>query len=263
MRVLWVQYKIGLEAELEYRVGSLLWIINQWVGVLFIMFLWFFVAKSTRDFPMTPTQIVTYFLLSVPVSRLTQSWSWENLEEAIRTGDFTRTLLWPCPFWKSQLGANLAGQTVRLLTLLPVLIIVYVWLHDEIQLSLDWFRFVYFLLAIAFGLILRFTYENFMGITTFWLLDVHGFAAVVGYLTSLLTGSLIPLTVMPPALASAAKLLPFRFFVSFPLEIILGQVNAPQIWAGFATGFFWLSLLIFLFRPFFRRGVRVYEAVGI
>lgn len=260
---LWARYKVGLASEFEYRWGSLIWIINQWVGVLFIMFLWYFTARNVAGFPMSPSQVITYFILSVPISRLTQTWLWENMGDDIRTGRLTKFLLRPQPYLLNELAENFSRQTIRLLTLAPVLMVVLFYLRGEFELKISWGYAGLFLLALTLGFALRFIYEGFMGVSTFWLLDVHGFAAIVGHLTGLFTGSLIPLSIMPPFLLSVAKLLPFRYFVSFPLEIVLGQIAGWEIFWGFLGGLAWILFFALLYRPFMKRGIKKYEAVGI
>lgn len=259
----WARYKVGLQSEFEYRWGSLIWILNQWVGVIFIMFLWYFAAKNASGFPMSPSQVITYFILSVPISRLTQTWLWENMGNDIRSGGFTKFLLRPQPYLFNELAENFSRQTIRLLTLTPVLLLVWFYLRGEFRLGLSLGSAGLFLLALVLGFALRFFYEGFMGISTFWLLDVHGFAAIVNHLTDLFTGSLIPLSIMPSFLAGVAKLLPFRFFVSFPLEIVLGQIKGGQIFEGFLVGLAWIIFFGMLYKPFMRRGIKKYEAVGI
>lgn len=263
LKKLWARYKVGLQNEFEYRWASLIWIINQWVGTLFVMFLWYFAAKNVPGFSMTPSQVITYFILSVPVSRLTQTWLWENMGNDIRSGGLTKFLLRPQPYLFNELAENFSTQTVRLLTLLPVLLLVWYSLRGDFVLSLTLGRLIPFVLALGLGFVTRFVYEGFMGLSTFWLLDVYGFAAIMGNFSGLFTGANIPLSIMPPFLYSLAKLLPFRFFVSFPLEIILGQMSGPQIFWGFSTGVVWILVFVFLYRSFYVKGLKKYEAVGI
>jgi len=256
-------YKGWWQEELEYRAASLTWIINGLVGTLFIMVLWLVTAKNSQGFPMTAPQIVTYFLLSVPVGRLTQVWSWNNMEEKIRSGEFTNFLLKPLHYLVSDLAENFSQQSMRLLTLAPVFLLVYLYFRSDVQLPRAPATWLIFLLSIGLGLMVRFWYENVLGITTFWLIDVYGISGLFGALSGLFSGSSIPLAVLPPQLLAIAKVLPFRFFTSFPLEIMLGQVKGADIFYGFITGAGWILVFGLIFKPFFNLGIKKYEAVGV
>ncbi|MCL5003887.1 MAG: ABC-2 family transporter protein [Patescibacteria group bacterium] len=256
-------YKAWWQEELEYRVASITWVVNGLVGTLFIMVLWLVTAKNSTGFPMSAPQIVTYFLLSVPVSRLTQVWSWDNMEEKVRGGEFTNFLLKPFAYLNFDLAENFARQSIRLLTLLPVMVVVFLFFRSEIRLTENPAVWFLFFLAVLLGLITRFWYENVLGVTTFWLLDVYGVSGLFGALSGIFSGSIIPFSVLPPQLLALARVLPFRFFVSFPLEIALGQVEGISLFYGFVAGFAWILFFAIVFKPFFRRGIKKYEAVGV
>lgn len=256
-------YKAWWQEELEYRIASLTWIINGMVGTLFIMILWLVTAKNSSGFPMTASQIITYFLLSIPVSRLTQVWSWDNMEEKVRDGEFTNFLLKPFSYLVFDLAENFARQSMRLLTLAPVILLIYLFFRTDVHLSASLPVWLFFALSILLGLVVRFWYENVLGITTFWLIDVYGISGLFGALSGLFSGSTIPLAVLPPQLLSVAKILPFRFFTSFPLEIMLGQVKGWDVFTGFTTGIIWILIFGLIFKPFFNRGIKKYEAVGV
>ena len=256
-------YRAHLQEEFEYRLGTVIWIINGMVFPLFVMVLWVGVAQSVKGFPMTVKQVVTYFLLSLPVGRLTQAWSWEDLEQRIRNGEFSRFLMLPFSYVYWDFAHNCAQKTMRILVIVPVFFLVYLILKDSVDLGLTLSELLFFILAILLGLFLRFSYEIFMGTTTFWLIEATAIGAIFGTLSSLFSGSGAPLAAFPPSIVFIARLLPFRYFLSFPLEVYLGQLNDRELLSGFLLGILWLLFFALLFKPLFKRGVRVYEGVGI
>src|SRR3990167_880239 len=177
-------YKVWLQVEFEYRVSSLTWVVNGVVGTLFVMFLWLTVSRSVADFPMSTTQIVTYFLLAIPVGRLTQSWSWQNLEEKVKNGDFTIFLLRPLSYLVWDFGENLSRKTMRLATLLPVGLVVYFFLRGDFGLTLTLHKVFLFVISLLLGTAVRFFYENFMGVSSFWLINVYGISSIFNGVSS-------------------------------------------------------------------------------
>lgn len=262
LRKLWVVYRVWLQLELEYRFAALFWVVNGLVGVFFMMFLWTTVARSVNSFPMTESALVTYFLVLIVVDRLTQVWSWERMEEEVRSGDFVNFLLKPLHYLLHDLGENLARKTIRLLALAPVFLILFLIFRGHLSSPQSPALWLVFALSLLTGFFLRYFYQNFMGLTTFWLTSVYALEGIVGSLGGLFSGSVIPLALLPKPLLSLAQFLPFRYFSSFPLEIYLGQLTPFQILQGFLILGFWFSVFAGLFRPFLRRGLRVYESVG-
>jgi ABC-2 type transport system permease protein len=76
------------------------------------------------------------------------------------------------------------------------------------------------------------------------------------------SGQFVPLQVMPPLVQTIAGYLPFRFFVYFPIQIILGKVPMDEYGRTLAVGLVWLLLAYLLFRWVWREGLKHFSAVG-
>jgi ABC-2 type transport system permease protein len=59
-----------------------------------------------------------------------------------------------------------------------------------------------------------------------------------------------------------ATVLPFRWTVGFPVEILLGRLTQAQILTGFAVQAAWLLAAAALLRLAWRVSVKKYSAVG-
>jgi ABC-2 type transport system permease protein len=59
-----------------------------------------------------------------------------------------------------------------------------------------------------------------------------------------------------------AAVLPFRWMVAFPVELLSGRLTPVQTVQGIATQVLWLVLAILLCSMVWRIGIRRYEAVG-
>ena len=64
------------------------------------------------------------------------------------------------------------------------------------------------------------------------------------------------------AVQTVAALLPFRWMISFPVELLLGNLTPQQTAIGFAAQAAWIALALILLRLVWRAGVRVYSAVS-
>ena len=56
--------------------------------------------------------------------------------------------------------------------------------------------------------------------------------------------------------------LPFRYMIGFPVEVLTGGLNAADTHTGFAFQVGWLVVTVILFVLIWRAGVKQYSAVG-
>jgi len=81
-------------------------------------------------------------------------------------------------------------------------------------------------------------------------------------LVFLLAGQVAPVALLPGVMRQAATVLPFRYMVGFPVEVLTGQLSPGEVWAGFAAQAGWLCVALALFTALWRAGLRRYSAVG-
>ena len=78
----------------------------------------------------------------------------------------------------------------------------------------------------------------------------------------LLAGQVAPTRLLPGLLRAVSNVLPFRYMLGFPVEVLTGQLDGAALWTGFAFQAGWLAVAAVLFGTFWRLGVRRYSAVG-
>jgi ABC-2 type transport system permease protein len=61
---------------------------------------------------------------------------------------------------------------------------------------------------------------------------------------------------------TVATVLPFRWLVSFPVELMLGRVSPSEALAGLGLQLFWSMAIFALFSRLWKEGVKRYSAVG-
>ena len=82
-------------------------------------------------------------------------------------------------------------------------------------------------------------------------------------IASLFSGEFIPIPFLPQIGRFLLELLPFRYTLSFPVEILLGRLNDYQKEIGFLTATVWLVILFIIYKIVFKKAIKKYEAEGI
>lgn len=259
-RVFWVHLKSHLQVNFEYRLAMVLWVVNGFVGPFMSLVVWTTVSKG-GNFPLTYSEIVTYFLSTVLVVRLTQSWSLESIGRRIKKGAFSQYLLRPIPYFLNDLAYNFSAKLFRLITLAPFLIIFFLIFRSQFELNLLVNKLLVFLLASLLGFLINYFFQNAIAMLAFWTTEINGIGRTFDIIQSFFNGSFIPIIIMPGLLKKMMVILPFRYFVSFPVEIFLTGLQT-NILEGFIIGFFWLIFWLILWRFLFVRGVKKYSAIG-
>lgn len=184
--------------------------------------------------------VVTYFLLLIVVERLTQVWAMEWVAVEIKEGRFTKRMIRPVHYLIEEIAKDIAEKAQRLSLLLPVFLgLVFAYRQN-------------FSIAVGVGEWLAFFFTEIRGINRIWWL-----------LSSLLTGAMIPIVFLPAFIRPLGLIFFTRYFYSFPIEILLGQVKGEAILTGFLIGLVWLTLLVLAYRLLCRAGIKKYTGVGI
>jgi len=71
-----------------------------------------------------------------------------------------------------------------------------------------------------------------------------------------------PLSLLPEWLQTLAAILPFRWMLAFPTELLLGRLTPTEVIWGAVTQVMWLGLSWGILAVVWSRGVRRYSAVG-
>jgi len=81
-------------------------------------------------------------------------------------------------------------------------------------------------------------------------------------LVFLLAGQVAPIALLPGALRALATVLPYRYMLGFPIELLIGRLSTTEIWQGFAWQCAWVIGVVFLYKVVWKHGLRHYTSVG-
>jgi ABC-2 type transport system permease protein len=233
IKLLPVLIKTYWQRHIVYRLGALIWIINGFVTPLVLMGIWLTIRKH-NNLPLTENQIITYYLLTTLVVRITQSWVDLDLSYLIKEGEISNFLIKPLYYWIPELAKDISLKTIRLISLIPFLFIIWIAFKDQINLHLNLINIILFILSSILGYFINFIMQNIVGLCTFWLKHYQGLSTLYSLVKSLLSGVAIPISLMPGYLAVISKYSPFRYIISFPIEIIMNTISTTQILFGFS-----------------------------
>ena len=119
-----------------------------------------------------------------------------------------------------------------------------------------------FVPALLLAFALRYLIEWTLALSAFWLTRVSALNQMYYVVVLFLSGQVAPLTLFPAPVQTLATLLPFRWMVSFPVELLLGRLTPQDTMIGFGAQIGWLAVAFLVLWRVWRVAVRHYSAVG-
>lgn len=261
-RLYHAQFKTTIAGQLQYRGALVIWMLGLVLAPVIYLAVWSAVAQSQGGSVdgFTAPQFAAYFLITMLVNHATFTWiAWE-FEWRIRQGTLSPLLLRPVHPVHRDIADNVSFKLLTLTIAIPVAALIAVAVRPSWD-PTPW-AFVAFVPALALAAAGRFAFEWTLALVAFWTTRVEPLNRLYFVVTLFLSGQAAPLALLPGPVRTLAEWLPFRWFVAFPVELLLGRLSPTDALLGLAAQIGWLAVGILLLRAVWSRGVRRYSAVG-
>lgn len=260
IRKYYVMMRRTIGATLEYRASTLIWILTS-VTPLVMLAVWFSLAENGPVAGYSQADFVSYFLLLALVRQMTNVWvAWE-LDGEIRSGGLAIKLLHPIHPIHAYIAENLADKVVRAIFLIPFVVLA-VLLFPVVHYDLTPANILLTSFAVIGAWMLLFLSQFIFGLLSFWLSAATMLHDIWFAFAMLLGGMLAPIEMFPPQVVNLARYLPFRYMLSFPVEIQMGRVGGPDLAVGMATCGAWIIIAFALYRWMWGAGIKQFGAFG-
>ena len=256
----WALIKNSWLSWMQHRSFFFLLAFMWMIPPLVSLFVWSTVAGEGTVAGLTRGAFVAYYLVLILVNQLTYSQTNWTVGDVIRYGKMNFLLLRPMSPVYDALASEVASKVVYMAFMIPVTGILALILRPELHVTLR--NGLAFIPALALAWALRFFWGYWLALLAFWATRADGLLALQDSLIFLLAGQVAPTLLLPPLMRKAATVLPFRYMVGFPVEVLIGQLDGPELRMGFALQVGWLLVALVLFVTIWRTGLERYSAVG-
>ncbi|MEM8862288.1 MAG: ABC-2 family transporter protein, partial [Chloroflexota bacterium] len=187
-------------------------------------------------------------------------WIVWDLDEDIRMGMLSAKLLRPIDPAHNYFAMSLTDKPVEMVFIFPPILLAMWWFGAEYSLSPVNFLLVF--IGIFGAICIEFFVSMTIGALGFWITQMLSIIQVWFYLRAFFSGWLIPLSLFPESLQGFLLFAPFRYTLSFPVEILMGQINTNEILLGFTVQWMWVLLFFTSYRILWNKGISQFSAVG-
>jgi ABC-2 type transport system permease protein len=256
------QFKTTLASMFQYRASLLIWMIGQVLEPLVYLIVWSKVSSSSGGSvgSYTTSDFAAYFIVLMVINQVTYTWIMYEYEYRVREGYLSFALLKPVHPIHSDIASNISS---KLLTL-PIMMLIAIGLAAAFHASIapaPW-AVAIFIPALLLAFMVRFLLEWSLAQAAFWTTRVGAINQMYFVVMLFLSGQIAPLALLPYPIRIISMLLPFRWILSFPVELLLGRLTLGGALIGLAAQAAWLIVSLVLVRIVWRAGIRIYSAVG-
>ncbi len=260
--IYWAYFKTSLALQFQYRAAMAIWMISRILEPVIYLVVWTTVAEARggRVGSFSPEDFAAYYIILMLVNQFTFTWIMHEFESRIRHGFFSPLLLKPIHPIHGDIVDNVAYKVLTAVIIFPTALLLTTLFNPALHLETG--TAILFLPALFLAFTVRFIVEWALALAAFWTTRVQAINQIYFLLSLFLSGRIAPLSLLPRPIQTLADLLPFRWIVAFPVELLLGRLTPAQIQTGFLAQTAWLLLSLGLLTLIWRRGLRRYSAVG-
>jgi ABC-2 type transport system permease protein len=252
--------RVGLAESVAYRAEMLVWLLSTTMPLVMLA-LMTAVAREAPIGRFGEADFAAYYLAALVVRLNTGAWVVWEVNFEVRQGTLAFRLLRPIHPLVHFACENVGAMPLRLLISLPI-VGVALWAvgterfgHDPVLLAL-------FPVAVAGGWLITFLVQAAIGALAFRFDNSSALFELWLGLYALLSGYLVPLELFPPWLHAIVEWLPFRYMLSFPVELALGLAPRAEAFGALAVQWGYVLALALAVRLAWSAGLRRFSAFG-
>jgi ABC-2 type transport system permease protein len=254
--------KTSIAVGFQYRVANLFYMIGMMTEPIIYLVVWSIIARSEGGSVggYTPGQFAAYYIVWTLVRQFNIVFTPFGWEWRIREGQLSGQLLKPVHPIHYDL-ADIAGWKFVVIVLwLPMAAVLSLIFHPSFDPTA--FGIVAFALAIWGAYLIRSMALWLLGMITFWTTRVSAIYMLYFAVELLLSGRLVPLSLMPGWVRTLAAFLPFKWTFGFPIEALVFKHSTGWLLFGLGMQALWIWIGWLFVKVVWVRGVRKYSAVG-
>ncbi|MCH9681201.1 MAG: ABC-2 family transporter protein [Deltaproteobacteria bacterium] len=249
-------FKARFRALLQYRAAAAAGLLTQvfW-GFVRIMIFTAFYTSSTAPKPMALAELITYVWLTQAILRLLP-WQLDGeIEQIIRDGNVAYELMRPVDVYGLWYARAFALRTAPvLLRSVPMLVPAYLLFGMGAPASPT--TAVAFVLSVTAAAALSAALTTLLSVAMLVTISGRGLHTLTLSVVNLMSGAIVPLSLLPDWFQPTLEVLPFRGLLDTPIRIYLGHLPAEAIAGAIGHQLLWTILIAAAGRAVLRRALR-------
>ncbi|MEJ6952278.1 ABC transporter permease [Natronospora cellulosivora (SeqCode)] len=244
---LYLEYiKKIFQLKLTYRFNFIFSILTSVLWVYIQVNVWkaLFVNQATVS-GVSLDEMISFVILNLFISGLTNTYIGQNLGEAINKGDIANSLIKPLNIKFYFIAEDFGDKLFKIIfSIIPTcLLAAFFWGFKLPSLSLN---LVIFILSLINAIVIMYSINYILGLLAFWLENSWYVPWYLSAFEKLFAGSLVPLWFYPDILYNISRFLPFRLVSFDPINIYLERISISESLNVLFMQIVWIITLLLL-----------------
>lgn len=256
--------KVLFKAQIAYRFDVAMTVLFTVSKILFAYILWGAIFGQYEtvagfSFPM----MLSYYIINSFLSQIEMSDGVSGeISARIRGGTFSKYMVIPANI-QGYFIAQTFGAAAFYLIFNLTATAVWAWVfRSEFVITGNIAVILASVCMVILGLLFMIQLNYFLGILAFKFQDVGLFLMIKGNIVSFVTGTLVPLALLPQGIVTAMRFFPFYYVTYLPSMLFIGK-NENEAITGIITLAAWLLVFTLLNRFAYNKMRIIYDGVGI
>lgn len=256
--------KIYIKTQLIWRVDAIFNMLFTVSKIIFAYLLWGVLFDGKDQIAgFTFNSMLSYYIISSFLSQIEMSSgiSYE-ISTKIRNGTFSKYMTIPISPFKYFLAMEIGIVAFYFcFDLLAAIIWIFIF-RIQFVLTGNWIMILGALVLVVLGLLFMVQLNYFLGILTLKFQEISTFLMIKDNLVALITGTIIPLTLLPEAVLQWLKLFPFYYITYLPSMLLIGRHQNEAI-EGIVIMTLWCASMGIINVVTYRKYRVKFDGVGI
>jgi ABC-2 type transport system permease protein len=258
-------FELGFQTALEYRINFIISLISAAYPIIIQSFLWTAIYNASTEavvYGYSYRQMIAYTFLAGLISRIVRTGFEYEIMDDVKNGKYSKFLVQPLGYFPYRLCSYFGHKLPNLTIILAILAVVLFGLNFFWGVQIELVRILLFLLVLALAVALNFLIFYCISAVAFWIIEIGFLFEGIRIVTILLSGGIFPLEVFGQRFVQIMKLLPFKYTVSYPINVLNGKITLLETAEGMLMQLLWIFLCYLLAQYLWRQGGKRYVAVG-
>ena len=254
--------KIAILAEFQYQVASYFYMIGMIAEPVIYLVVWSTIANAQGGTVAgyTAGGFAAYYIVWTLVRNMNIAFTPYGWEWRIKEGRLSMELLKPLHPLHTDVAWFAGWKFVMIILWIPIAVVLTLVFKPDLHPT--WLQVVVFFFAIWGAYLIRTMFLSLLGMISFWTTRVGAIYEMYFALELILSGRLVPMTLMPVWVQRAAVWLPFQWTFYFPINALTGSPAPLELLTGLGIQLIWIVAGVLMARLVWHFGIKRYSAVG-
>lgn len=256
-------YKLTWTQATDYRFNFIFEFICCFIPVIALLFLWkaiYINQNNIGDYNIY--MMFTYIIFARFVSMIITPSFFFDVTDEIQQGTLSNYIVKPINYIKYWFYKELGSKSKSFIFgIIPILLVCLIY-NKYVILNISLLNCFLFILSFLLAYVIYFEIIMLSSLLSFWFYEISSWFYTISFIVEFLSGSLVPIDLLPEFLQKVLQFLPFKYLVFFPVKILTNSLTNSELLYGLVIQLIWLLIIFGAMKIIWKYGRKKYDAFG-